>query len=206
MKWVTRERARVDRIACPWLISRFIDPKPEFLIVPSNHVLDAAKREDAIPYDVPNVELGHRGPRCSFLRVLSDGRLGAAATPCGVRLSARCRQERGRRRVLPAARRSAWARRRRGGAGTEPDPELSPGAVKGLAGDGLTPAPNRPRPVTLYDLSAATRVISFGCDIASWGGHPVEQWDVPAVSDGYERARSSIVEKVERLVGELAGR
>jgi len=78
--------------------------------------------------------------------------------------------------------------------------------VKGLAGDGLTPAPNRPRPVTLYDLSAATRVISFGCDIASWGGHPVEQWDVPAVSGGYERARSSIVEKVERLVGELAGR
>src|ERR1700752_725266 len=66
MKWITRERARVDRIACPWLISRFIDPTPEFLFVPASQVLDAAKREGAIPYDVPNVELGHRGPLCSF--------------------------------------------------------------------------------------------------------------------------------------------
>src|SRR5882724_5797725 len=66
MKWITRERARVDRIACPWLITRFIDPKPEFLFVPASDVLTAAKREDAIPYDVPNVELGHQGPRCSF--------------------------------------------------------------------------------------------------------------------------------------------
>ena len=66
MKWITRERARVDRIACPWLISRFIDPTPEFLFVPANQVLEAGKRERAIPYDVPNVELGHHGPRCSF--------------------------------------------------------------------------------------------------------------------------------------------
>ncbi len=66
MKWITRERARVDRIACPWLISRFIDPTPEFLFVPLNQVRDASKREGAIPYDIPDVELGHHGPRCSF--------------------------------------------------------------------------------------------------------------------------------------------
>src|SRR5438105_7601934 len=66
MKWITRERARVDRIACPWLISRFIDPKPEFLFVPAPEVLAAATREHAIPYDVPDVELGHRGRLCSF--------------------------------------------------------------------------------------------------------------------------------------------
>ena len=66
MKWITRERARVDRIACPWLISRFIDPKPEFLFVPANQVREIAARENAIPYDIPNVELGHHGPHCSF--------------------------------------------------------------------------------------------------------------------------------------------
>ncbi len=66
MKWVTREKARVDRIACPWLISRFIDSDPTFLFVPTTQVLDVARREDAIPYDVPKVELGHHGERCSF--------------------------------------------------------------------------------------------------------------------------------------------
>jgi hypothetical protein len=66
MKWVTRERARVDRIACPWLISRFIDKEPTFLFVPTSQVLAVAEREKAIPYDVPNVELGHHGEHCSF--------------------------------------------------------------------------------------------------------------------------------------------
>src|SRR5688572_22876333 len=66
MKWITRERARVDRIACPWLISRFIDATPEFLFVPAREVLAVAARDGAIPYDVPDVELGHHGPRCSF--------------------------------------------------------------------------------------------------------------------------------------------
>jgi len=66
MKWVTRERARVDRIACPWLITRFIDPSPEFLFVPAGGVLAAAERESAIPYDIADVELGHRGRLCSF--------------------------------------------------------------------------------------------------------------------------------------------
>ena len=66
MKWVTREKARVDRIACPWLISRFIDRDPVFLFVPSAEVMKMAEREQAIPYDVPGVELGHHGDQCSF--------------------------------------------------------------------------------------------------------------------------------------------
>ena len=66
MTWVTRERARVDRIACPWLISRFIDREPTFLFVPTSQVMAVAEREKAIPYDVPDVELGHHGERCSF--------------------------------------------------------------------------------------------------------------------------------------------
>src|SRR2546430_12392760 len=66
MKWVTREKARVDRIACPWLISRFIDRQPTFLLVPKDQVVSVAEREGAIPYDIPGVELGHHGERCSF--------------------------------------------------------------------------------------------------------------------------------------------
>ena len=66
MKWITRERARVDRIACPWLIARFVDPAPEFLFVPPGDVMAVAGREHAMPFDVPDVELGHHGPRCSF--------------------------------------------------------------------------------------------------------------------------------------------
>jgi len=66
MKWVTRERPKVDRIACPWLIARFIDQQPEFLYVPSADVLRVAREQGAIPYDVPNVEYGHVGELCSF--------------------------------------------------------------------------------------------------------------------------------------------
>jgi hypothetical protein len=66
MKWVTREKARVDRIACPWLITRFIDKEATFLFVPARDVAAVAKQEDAIPYDVPDVELGHHGDQCSF--------------------------------------------------------------------------------------------------------------------------------------------
>ena len=66
MKWITRERARVDRIACPWLISRFIDKEATFLFVPADQVMSAAQREGATPYDVPAVELGHHGDHCSF--------------------------------------------------------------------------------------------------------------------------------------------
>ena len=66
MKWVTRENANVDRIACPWLIKRFVDPDAEFLFVPAADVMATAEHEQAIPYDVPNVELGHVDGRCSF--------------------------------------------------------------------------------------------------------------------------------------------
>ncbi|PZO64164.1 MAG: chromate resistance protein [Pseudoxanthomonas suwonensis] len=66
MKWVTRERPKIDRIACPWLVTRFIDETPDFLYVPAGDVLQAAADTGAIPYDVPNVELGHHGDRCSF--------------------------------------------------------------------------------------------------------------------------------------------
>lgn len=66
MKWVTRERARVDRIACPWLVARFVDPAPEFLFMPAAEVAEIARREGAIPFDVEGAELGHHGERCSF--------------------------------------------------------------------------------------------------------------------------------------------
>ena len=66
MKWVTRERPKIDRIACPWLIARFIDKAPEFLYVPKDRVLEVARETGAIPYDIPGVELTHAGERCSF--------------------------------------------------------------------------------------------------------------------------------------------
>jgi len=66
MKWITRERPKIDRIACPWLVTRFIDDAPEFLYVPAGDVTRVATETGAIPYDVPNVELGHHGDQCSF--------------------------------------------------------------------------------------------------------------------------------------------
>jgi hypothetical protein len=66
MKWITRERPKIDRIACPWLIARFIDKEPEFLFVPSDRVMAEAESTGAIPFDVPNVELSHVGEECSF--------------------------------------------------------------------------------------------------------------------------------------------
>jgi hypothetical protein len=66
MKWVTRERPKIDRIACPWLIQRFIDQEAEFLYVPASEVLNTAKETGATPYDIPGVEMGHDGELCSF--------------------------------------------------------------------------------------------------------------------------------------------
>lgn len=66
MKWITRERPKIDRIACPWLVTRFIDKEAEFLYVPSGDVLRIAQETGAIPYDIPNVELSHVGELCSF--------------------------------------------------------------------------------------------------------------------------------------------
>jgi hypothetical protein len=70
MKWITRERPKIDRIACPWLITRFVDPTAEFLFVPADQVRSLATTSGAIPYDVPNVELTHDGPLCSFDAIL----------------------------------------------------------------------------------------------------------------------------------------
>jgi hypothetical protein len=66
MKWITREHIKVDRIACPWLIKNFIDKVAEFLFVSAHKVIEVAKEQNAIPFDVPNVELGHHGEECSF--------------------------------------------------------------------------------------------------------------------------------------------
>jgi protein-tyrosine-phosphatase len=271
MKWVTRERARVDRIACPWLISRFIDSKPEFLFVPVREVLAVAEREQAIPYDVPDVELGHHGRLCSFDafieryeladpalttlaaivrgadtddRALTPESAGLYAAATGFQATSRddfdnmhrqfpmydalyefsrsqaapvglqsrvlfvCRHGAGKSVVAAAHfRRVAAARGLSVGAvaaGVEPDPEVAPGAVKGLAGEGLRASLVRPRPVTLYDRDSAVRIVSFGCDVVPGRGQRVDQWDVPAVGDGYDAARDRIVANVERLVGELA--
>ncbi len=66
MKWVTRERPKIDRIACPWLVARFIDPEAEFLYVPEAEVMQVAEAAGAIPYDIPGVAHGHVGELCSF--------------------------------------------------------------------------------------------------------------------------------------------
>lgn len=66
MKWITRERPKIDRIACPWLIARFIDKAPEFIFVPPADVVRLAGELGAVPFDVEGVELSHNGPLCSF--------------------------------------------------------------------------------------------------------------------------------------------
>ncbi len=70
MKWITRKNAHVDRIACPWLIRKFVDQEPVFIYVHADEVLTVAKREEAIPYDVTGVELGHVDGRCSFESIM----------------------------------------------------------------------------------------------------------------------------------------
>ena len=75
MKWVTRERPKIDRIACPWLIARFIDEAPEFLYVPAGEVLAVAEATGAVPYDIPGVEMGHVGELCSFDAFLAKHQL-----------------------------------------------------------------------------------------------------------------------------------
>jgi hypothetical protein len=79
MKWITRERPKIDRIACPWLIARFIDPAPEFLYVPAADVMNVAAETGATPYDVSGVELGHHGDRCSFDAFIEKYGLGDVA-------------------------------------------------------------------------------------------------------------------------------
>ena len=66
MKWITREHVKVDRIACPWLIKNIVDNEAKFLFIPSHKVLEIMRNENAIPFDIPNVELGHHDYECSF--------------------------------------------------------------------------------------------------------------------------------------------
>lgn len=77
MKFVTREHVKVDRVACPWLVTRFIDPQAEFLFVAAEQVHEVAAREGAIPFDAPNAELGHAGELCSFDAFISAYELDA---------------------------------------------------------------------------------------------------------------------------------
>jgi hypothetical protein len=77
MKWITREKVKVDRVACPWLIRKFVDPQAEFLFVPADQVLATAEREGAVPFDVPDVELGHHGKECSFDAIVKKYHLDA---------------------------------------------------------------------------------------------------------------------------------
>ena len=75
MKWITREHVKVDRVACPWLIRRFVDAQAEFCFVPAEQVMSEAQRLAAIPFDVPDVELGHHGKECSFEAILKKYKL-----------------------------------------------------------------------------------------------------------------------------------
>jgi hypothetical protein len=75
MKWITREKVKVDRVACPWLIKKYIDQDAEFIFVPGDKVLEMAEREKAIPFDVPGVELGHHEGKCSFEAIIVKHRI-----------------------------------------------------------------------------------------------------------------------------------
>ncbi|HNX00060.1 MAG TPA: chromate resistance protein [Candidatus Cloacimonadota bacterium] len=75
MKWITHTHIHVDRGACPWLIQRFIDAQAEFLFVAKDIVLEIAEKEDAIPYDMPGVELGHKDGHCSFVSIMKKYRI-----------------------------------------------------------------------------------------------------------------------------------
>ena len=80
MKWITRKNVKVDRVACPWLIRKFLDPDAEFLFVEEEHLLETAQSEHATPYDAPRlaqVKLNHRDERCSFEAIIEDFKLDA---------------------------------------------------------------------------------------------------------------------------------
>ena len=70
MKWITRSHVHVDRVACPWLIKRFVDSEAEFIFVANSHIKETAERENAIPFDITGAELGHKGADCSFVSII----------------------------------------------------------------------------------------------------------------------------------------
>lgn len=75
MKWITRERPKIDRIACPWLIKHFVDENAEFIYVPKEQVFDKAKELDAVPYDIPGAEYSHYGDECTFDYIIKKHQL-----------------------------------------------------------------------------------------------------------------------------------
>jgi hypothetical protein len=82
MKWITRKDIKVDRVACPWLIKRFVDPNAEFLFVEEKDLLEQAEQQGAIPFDAPKIDaikLNHRGPRCTFEAIVEDYKVGDPA-------------------------------------------------------------------------------------------------------------------------------
>jgi len=82
VKWITRKDVKVDRVACPWLIKRFVDPQAEFLFVEEKDLVESAKQEGAIPFDAPKIDaikLNHRGPRCTFEAIIEDYSISDAA-------------------------------------------------------------------------------------------------------------------------------
>jgi hypothetical protein len=81
MKWITREHVKVDRVACPWLIKKFVDADAEFIFAPADKVMQEAKRLGAIPYDLRGVELGHHGQECSFEAILKKYKLTGDRAP-----------------------------------------------------------------------------------------------------------------------------
>jgi hypothetical protein len=85
MKWITRENVKVDRVACPWLIEKFVDREAEFFFVPAEQVRSEAIRLGAMPFDIPNVELGHHGKECSFDAIVK--KYGLAKDPALVLLA-----------------------------------------------------------------------------------------------------------------------
>ena len=85
MKWITRENVKVDRVACPWLIKKFVDKEAEFFFVPAEQVRSESTRIGATPFDVPNVELGHHGKECSFDAIVK--KYGLAKDPALVLLA-----------------------------------------------------------------------------------------------------------------------
>jgi hypothetical protein len=103
MQWITRVHVKVDRVACPWLIRRFIDPQAQFLFVEENQLLESAARENAIPFDAPRlseVELNHRGPRCTFEAIIEDYHLQAPGLE-RLALIVRAADVRGQEQVAP---------------------------------------------------------------------------------------------------------
>jgi hypothetical protein len=84
MKWITRKDIKVDRVACPWLIKKFVDPQAEFLFVEEEDLLEQAKQQVAIPFDAPKIDaikLNHRGPRCTFEAIIEDYAISDPALP-----------------------------------------------------------------------------------------------------------------------------